>query len=339
MAAAEAAESVVCGLVIQCLAKPLSDLDLICFTLRSKLSTTNSRLSSSFAEVARVVLLDRCPTLVCLTVPLPACSAPVCLSSAMSSLTSVDIHKMKVADLKTALKERGLDASGVKADLIARLEQHINTKPNTVATPAPAAALGKSPSSHGTTQHRAAEATAAPTAAAALPAAATATAPSAATSLASPPAAAPIVASASSAVLPGTAAPASSSSSSSSASSSAVDAELAARQRRAEKFGTAVQPLSDEHKRKLRTERFGPVELPTDNKKQKTATNTPLPTAAAATATTTATTPPASTAAAAKPKAQNGQQKAAAPAVAAVADPAEEEKRKARAARFAQTAA
>ena len=277
--------------------------------------------------------------------PLLRCATVVCLTAfccpAMSSLTSADIHKMKVADLKSALKERGLDASGVKADLIARLEQHSQTKPTTVASPAGPAALAKSPSSHSTTQHKAAQT---PTAAATQSAASAVTAPPTASITAAPAAASSTATDASSATAAG--GPSPSLSSSSPSSSSPLDTELAARQRRADKFGTTVQPPSDEVKRKLREERFGPVvQKAADNKKQKVSNQ--QSTAAASTAATPATSTAATTAApASKAKAQNGQKKAggagaaAAPAAAAVVDPVEEEKRKARAARFAaQTAA
>ena len=238
----------------------------------------------------------------------------------MSSLTSSDIKKMKVGDLKTALQERGLDPSGLKADLIARLEAHLTSprptqpKPAPVMSPLPVAAA-KPPSSLGTTEHKA-------TASSPAPLASTSSPSSSALSL--------------SPALPAASSSASSSSAAASQpvvpvvpAGSSMEAELEARKRRAEKFGTEVK-LSDDDKRKLREARFGPVELPAP-KKQKTDGGAAAPT-------TTAAAPVNATTDAAAGKGKPAPAPAAAKPSAAVADPAEEERRKARAARFAAPA-
>jgi len=40
-------------------------------------------------------------------------------------LTVEDVEGMKVADLKAALKERGLATTGLKAELLERLKEHV----------------------------------------------------------------------------------------------------------------------------------------------------------------------------------------------------------------------
>ena len=169
---------------------------------------------------------------------------------------------MKVGDLKTLLQSRGLDSSGLKADLIQRLEDSMKTSPTTkpaaaspLAAPAPAAAAAassssspasaKKPSSLATTEHKATAASPAPPASTSSPSTASSAASSSLAVSASSPAV-PIIPT----------------------GNAAMDAEMEARRRRAEKFGTEVK-LSDEDKRKLREARFGPVAQP-PQKKQKT---------------------------------------------------------------------
>ena len=43
----------------------------------------------------------------------------------MSDLTEADVKKLKVAELKSELSERGLATNGNKAVLVARLIEHI----------------------------------------------------------------------------------------------------------------------------------------------------------------------------------------------------------------------
>lgn len=45
--------------------------------------------------------------------------------NAHPQLTAADVDGMKVAELKAALKERGLEQKGLKADLVERLKAHI----------------------------------------------------------------------------------------------------------------------------------------------------------------------------------------------------------------------
>jgi len=42
----------------------------------------------------------------------------------------LEVKKLKVSDLRTELQRRGLSVSGLKAELIERLEQHLQQHPN-----------------------------------------------------------------------------------------------------------------------------------------------------------------------------------------------------------------
>jgi hypothetical protein len=47
---------------------------------------------------------------------------PACSSRALVALTAERVRAMKVGELRAALQQRGLDTSGLKAALVARLE-------------------------------------------------------------------------------------------------------------------------------------------------------------------------------------------------------------------------
>ena len=55
----------------------------------------------------------------------PAAAAAAVAEGGGETLTVAEVDKMKVADLKTALTERGLATTGLKAELAARLREHV----------------------------------------------------------------------------------------------------------------------------------------------------------------------------------------------------------------------
>ena len=71
--------------------------------------------------------------------------APAATSSAISSapVPSVDVSKMKFADLKVELQKRGLDTTGKKADLVQRLKDTMGDHDVSDAAGEPSAKKGK----------------------------------------------------------------------------------------------------------------------------------------------------------------------------------------------------
>jgi len=61
----------------------------------------------------------------------------------MSSLAIADVSKLKVAELKAELEKRGLDSSGLKAALVARLEEALSA--DDAPPSAPAAPVADAP--------------------------------------------------------------------------------------------------------------------------------------------------------------------------------------------------